>query len=176
MARVRAGAEVGASPRLAFCVDNKYEESNICRQKKRPSPNWRKACYLRAGFKGGLREHRIMGSAAQNLSFRSHPPPGRARAEGEGEMMHSAIVKVVMPDDGAGEQRWRAFLASVVLLKGNPAIELLGENVWQINFQRSPAALAQLVAACVQHNFSYGVLQLDAEPQWLPIDPSPKPT
>jgi hypothetical protein len=90
--------------------------------------------------------------------------------------MHSAIVKVVMPDDDAGKQRWKAFLASVASLQGNPAIELLGENVWQIDFQRSPAALARLVSACEQHNFSYGVLQLDAAPQWLPVDPSPKPT
>jgi len=33
MVRVRAGAEVDPSPRLAFCVFVNYEESNICTQK-----------------------------------------------------------------------------------------------------------------------------------------------
>jgi hypothetical protein len=53
-------------------------------------------------------------------------------------------------------------------------VSRLGENVWLVNFIQNPAALTRLVSYSGEHEFEYGILQLDAEPQWLPagFDPS----
>jgi hypothetical protein len=51
-------------------------------------------------------------------------------------------------------------------LNGDPAVEQLGPNVWQTNFQQSPHALAQLVAACEKCHLRYKVLTFDTEPAW----------
>jgi hypothetical protein len=45
-----------------------------------------------------------------------------------------------------------------------------------IDFRRSPAALAQLVAAAEDFGFAYRVLPFDTEPQWIRADPKPKPS
>jgi hypothetical protein len=85
--------------------------------------------------------------------------------------MHSAIVVVEFPSDGTQQpqQRWQAFLAAIVpLLQKNSALVQLGENVWQVNFQQSPAAFAELISACGKLGLRYGILPLYDEPQWLP--------
>jgi hypothetical protein len=91
--------------------------------------------------------------------------------------MHSAIVVVRMPLDAyPGRQQWQTFCAAVASLDTNDAAKRLGENVWQIAFQKNPGALALLVYSCDRHGLSYGILPFDAEPQWLPAGFDPKPT
>jgi hypothetical protein len=91
--------------------------------------------------------------------------------------MHSAIVVVRMPQDTQdGRTRWRNFCADVVSLDTNPASKRLGENVWQVDFQQSPAALALLVSESAQHELHYGILPLADAPQWLPAGFDPRPT
>jgi hypothetical protein len=82
--------------------------------------------------------------------------------------MHSAIVTVELtPETDAGKQTWLAFSATIAKLQGNPAAQQLGPNVWQVDFQQSPAALAWLVVACEQHQLPYQILPLDSEPGWI---------
>jgi hypothetical protein len=90
--------------------------------------------------------------------------------------MHSAIVVAKMPSQEGheGRQSWAAFLATIDKLQGNPALLRLSENVWQADFQRSPAALAQLVAGLELHRYVYGILPLADAPQWLPVGFDPK--
>jgi hypothetical protein len=94
--------------------------------------------------------------------------------------MHSAILVVKYPaagDPDAQRQKWQAFLSSV-----NPEAspidpkkwDRLGENVWLVNFQKHPQVLARLVDAAVRNGLPYGILPLDAEPQWLPASTDPK--
>jgi hypothetical protein len=93
--------------------------------------------------------------------------------------MHSVVVVVKIPEkmhDQPLNDRWNAFLADVHKLgqhQPDPlhkqrGVSRLGENVWLVNFIQNPAALARLVSCSSEHEFPYGILQLDAEPQWLP--------
>jgi hypothetical protein len=92
--------------------------------------------------------------------------------------MHSAIVVVKLPEH---DQQWPLFMATVLKETAPPHSELegaqrLAENVWLVNFQTNPATFARLVDAAVRHRYSYGILPLDAEPQWLPGGFDPKTT
>jgi hypothetical protein len=95
--------------------------------------------------------------------------------------MHSAIVTIRIPES-LGSQRWLAFMASVDGLQDQQPNHLhkqkgvarLAENVWQVSFRENPGALARLVSCAVQHRLHYGILQLDAAPQWLPVEFDPK--
>jgi len=89
--------------------------------------------------------------------------------------MHSAIVAVKMPRDSHDGRQWQAFCTAIVSLDTNAAAKRLGENVWQIDFQLN-GALALLVSACDRHGLSYGILPIEAAPQWLPAGFDPKPT
>jgi hypothetical protein len=40
-----------------------------------------------------------------------------------------------------------------------------------VDFQKSPAALAHLIAVADQHDLSYRILALPTEPQWIQIAP-----
>jgi hypothetical protein len=99
--------------------------------------------------------------------------------------MHSAIIVVVVPDmshSASFNQRWQMFLADVNHLKQETpdpldkyeGVARLAENVWQVNFQKNPAILARLVHCAIEHKLSYGILPLDAAPQWLPAGVDPK--
>jgi hypothetical protein len=101
--------------------------------------------------------------------------------------MHSAIVVIVVPEtpyDANSNKRWQDFIADINLLRHTkptplhalPGVSRLGENVWQVNFQENPAALVRLVSCAIQHRFPYGILQLDAAPQWLPAGFDPTST
>lgn len=82
--------------------------------------------------------------------------------------MHSAILVVDLPPDTYNSrQAWQAFAAMIAPAAGNPAVKSLAPNVWQVNFQQAPAALAQLIVGCERFGHTYEILQLDAEPQWL---------
>jgi hypothetical protein len=83
--------------------------------------------------------------------------------------MHSAILSVTMPAPGHdGDIKWRAFLATIAPFENDQAVAQLGPNVWQVNFQQSPAAFAHFVAAFELHKLPYGILPLADAPQWLP--------
>jgi hypothetical protein len=99
--------------------------------------------------------------------------------------MHSAVVVVKIPEkmhDQLHNERWYAFLADVDKLRQHQpdplrrqqGVSRLGENVWLVNFIQNPAALVRLVSCSSEHELPYGILQLDAQPQWLPagFDPS----
>ncbi len=60
-------------------------------------------------------------------------------------------------------------------LQKQKGVARLAENAWLVNFQENPAALARLVSSAVKHRVPYGILQLDAAPQWLPAGFDPKP-
>jgi hypothetical protein len=82
--------------------------------------------------------------------------------------MHSAIVAIELPPDTYNSrQAWQAFAAAAERAVSNPAVKTLGPNVWLVNFQQSPAALAELIVACERFGHTYEILQLDAEPMWL---------
>jgi hypothetical protein len=84
--------------------------------------------------------------------------------------MHSAIfVATEIPQ----RTDWENFLTVVATkLKDARNIERLSENVWLVNFLISPSALAWLIALADQRGVDYKILQLDAAPQWLPVDPN----
>jgi hypothetical protein len=84
--------------------------------------------------------------------------------------MHSAIFAVDMPPD-PDRQRWFRYLGSVAPKIERAAVERIAENVWQVDFQKSPAALAHLIAAADQHDLSYRILALATEPRWIQIAP-----
>ena len=82
--------------------------------------------------------------------------------------MHSAIVYVVMPTDHyQAQMKSGAFLADIRALEKDKSVRQLGEFVWQIDFQQSPVALAQLVYFADRHSLPCKILPLDAEPQWI---------
>jgi hypothetical protein len=89
--------------------------------------------------------------------------------------MHSAIVVVRPPEGEAEKVRWQSFASAIGGLSDNPAVERLADNVWIVNFQQSPQALARLVSAAERNQFSQRILQLDAAPQWLPVDSNSVP-
>jgi hypothetical protein len=59
--------------------------------------------------------------------------------------MHSAIFAVDMPQE-TERQRWFRYLGLVTPRIERAAVEKIAENVWQVDFQKSPAALAHLIA------------------------------
>jgi hypothetical protein len=99
--------------------------------------------------------------------------------------MHSAIIAIVVPEmahDATFNQKWQVFIADVNHVRQatpNPlhkqkGVLRLAENVWQVNFHENPSALARLVSCAVEHKLTYGILQLDGAPQWLPAGFDPK--
>ncbi len=84
--------------------------------------------------------------------------------------MHTAIFAVDMPQE-TERQRWFRYLGLVAPRIERAAVEKIAENVWQVDFQKSPAALAHLIAVADQHHLSYRILALPAEPQWIHIAP-----
>ena len=89
--------------------------------------------------------------------------------------MHSAILSVEMPEQQI-TRAWTVFWTLTEAARASAATKQLSENVWLINVQQSPAAFAQLVAACEQQKFRYEVLAIEHEPRWLPVGFDPKPT
>jgi hypothetical protein len=84
--------------------------------------------------------------------------------------MHSALfVATEMPQ----QTDWENFLTAVATkLQTARNIERLAENIWLVNFQISPSALGWLISLAEQRGVDYRILQLDAAPQWLPVDPN----
>jgi hypothetical protein len=94
--------------------------------------------------------------------------------------MHSAMIVVDMPHEPAtgafSRQKWNDFIAEVDGLKlpqvnrleDQAGVRLVTENVWLIDFQQNPSALAWLVVLANRHRLPYGILQLNDPPQWIP--------
>ena len=87
--------------------------------------------------------------------------------------MKSVIVAAEIP---ANEQQWLNFLGASGTVPQNEAIERLADNVWQIDFQKSPTAFGRLLHAMRQFGIRGKMLPLDGESQWLPVDSSPTTT
>jgi hypothetical protein len=82
--------------------------------------------------------------------------------------MHSAILAIELPPDNYTEtNRWKSFRVPVSKLDSNPAVKEISPAVWQIDFQQSSDALAELIVACENFGYNYGILQFDDEPRWL---------
>ena len=64
------------------------------------------------------------------------------------------------------------FAATVAPIAHNTAVRKLDENLWQIDFQESPAPLGLLIAACERHLIPYRVLVLEQSPAWSPRLPT----
>jgi hypothetical protein len=86
-------------------------------------------------------------------------------------MIHSAIVTVGIPER---RDDWTVFLTMTKDAQLSEATTLLGENVWLIDIQKSPAAFAQFVDACERKKLPYRVLAIEREPEWLPVGFCPK--
>ena len=100
--------------------------------------------------------------------------------------MHSAIVVINMPETletKAHHPAWLAFLEAtssaaepmVAALAEQDGVVQLAENVWQVNFQENPGALARLLSSAMHHKLSYGILQLEHAPVWHPAAFQPRP-
>ena len=86
--------------------------------------------------------------------------------------MHSAIVYAVMPENEIEVRNLVGRLyAGIHKVEKNPALKQLGEFVWDVDFQADPEVLAVLINALAQLGVGYGILQLDAAPQWMMRDP-----
>ncbi len=86
--------------------------------------------------------------------------------------MHSALFVGHVPKD---KTVWGQFVSVIAAkLKHQKGVAPLSENVWLVNFHQSPSALAWLIAYAEDRNISYGVLQFERPPEWLPVgfDPS----
>jgi hypothetical protein len=122
----------------------------------------------------------IPNSAGPSVLARMDSPSRRRReklrplsAVARGLIMHSAIVAVEIPER---EKEWITFLTMTKDAQNSGATTLLSENVWLIDIQKSPAAFAQFVDACVQKKLPYRVLAIEHEPRWLPAGFCPKTT
>jgi hypothetical protein len=100
--------------------------------------------------------------------------------------MHSAIVVINMPEKTESEghhPKWLAFEADlcraaepmVGSLEEQEGVLRLSENVWQVNFQDNPGALARLVSCAKHHKLTYGMLQFMEPPVWHPATFHPRP-
>ncbi len=88
--------------------------------------------------------------------------------------MHSAIIVAEPPQTDADKQRWQQFASMIAPLKARDGVEELADNVWLIDFQCAPSALARLIYAGEQHQFSQRILPLPEQPKWLLLDSKPK--
>ena len=81
--------------------------------------------------------------------------------------MHSAIIQVEISDDLTGRQDVATFYAGIQQVEKNQGAKKLGDFVWEINFQKAPEALAQIIFTCQRQNLPYRILPLDTAPQWI---------
>ncbi len=85
--------------------------------------------------------------------------------------MHSAIIWVKRSE--TTDQKWFAFAESVAKEKGIlPYVQAMSENVWMVDFQAGPIALAIIVAFAEKQGIPYAILALAEKPQWLPAGQS----
>ena len=92
-------------------------------------------------------------------------------------MLHSVLFVATIPERD-DQNRWQNVLNNLPPQMRSPtvAIERLAENVWLLRLSGSLAPLGHLISRCEQFGIVYRILPFDGEPQWLPGDPSPRPT
>ena len=87
--------------------------------------------------------------------------------------MHSAIIFAVMPEaPHVARQKASLMFVTTEPLEKSGDLSQLGEFVWEVCFQKSPHAFAALVKTLEQLEIPYGILRLDAAPQWIQRDPA----
>jgi hypothetical protein len=90
--------------------------------------------------------------------------------------MYSAIVVATFPGDHhSARQQWQGFLATAAVPQEDPTVDQLAENIWQIDFLRSPGVIARRIYACEQYGIAYRILPFDIEPPCILGGSSPSP-
>jgi hypothetical protein len=84
--------------------------------------------------------------------------------------MKTVIVAVEMPQN---DQQWMGFLAASGTIPRNEYTEEIAQNVWQIDFERSPTTFAHLVHAMKKSGLRGKILPFVDEQKWLPVDSNP---
>ena len=88
--------------------------------------------------------------------------------------MHSVLF-VAAPSPP--EEDWKTFTERVDRKIGvSEDVLRLAENVWLVRATKTLAPLAQLISDAESLGLSYGTLQFDREPEWLPAGFDPKTT
>jgi hypothetical protein len=72
--------------------------------------------------------------------------------------------------------RWQAFVAAINgvaspkprHLSKEDGVSALAENVWLVDLNKNPSALARLMYHADGFGLPYGVLQLEEPPKWIP--------
>lgn len=77
--------------------------------------------------------------------------------------MHSALIAV----ETEKEQQFMVFMSVANKLKDTKGVARIADNVWQVNFQIAPAALAALVLAADRQGLAYKILPFADEPRWI---------
>jgi hypothetical protein len=85
--------------------------------------------------------------------------------------MHSAIVLIENWYSVDQNERLK-FAATIAPIAGGPGVCKLDENLWQIDFRKSPTPLGLLIAACERHHLAYRVLACEKIPEWSPPLPN----
>ena len=96
------------------------------------------------------------------------------RPIGSGYHGRLAMHAIVLIENwySADQTERQNFAATVAPIAHNTAVRKLDENLWQIDFQESPAPLGLLIAACERHLIPYRVLVLEQSPAWSPRLPT----
>ena len=84
--------------------------------------------------------------------------------------MKIVIVAVEMPQN---DQAWSGFLAASGTVPRNEYTEEIAQNVWQIDFEKSPTTFARLVHAMKQFGLHGKILPFVDGQKWLPVDSNP---
>ena len=87
--------------------------------------------------------------------------------------MHSAIIVVAIDHP----QAWENFTGALArkIKPESKTTRRLGENVWEVDFQKRPSDLAWIVTGCEQYGLAYEILPLADAPRWQKVAPDPKP-
>jgi hypothetical protein len=152
VARVRAGAEVTASPRLAFVITLIHEQVNWCYHKKeaRAAGHHRQRDLDRRPLAGRpALDLGLVDSEAERTGAvppGSHSPPGGARAQGEGEVIPAWLVQL---GSIAGLLTF-GFTLFDRLLSGRPTISLAPSEYGLRNVRCSNLSTAEILIRSIR--------------------------
>jgi hypothetical protein len=90
--------------------------------------------------------------------------------------MHSALFVAKLGTRGIRDQASQNFLGQAnAKVRPSQYVVRFSENVWLINAAKDPASLGHLISYADTSGVSYGILQLDEAPQWMPESYNPHP-